>query len=80
MPVCCSVDGVFGKEAEVFLKMIGEGLSTRWDQSYSEVMGWVRARMLFAILRATILCLRGARTKWRCLGLEDGTPLRLVMR
>ena len=79
MPVCCSVDEVFGKEAEVFLKMIGEGLSTRWDRSYSEVMGWVRARMLFAILRATILCLRGARAKWRCLGLEDGTPLRLVM-
>ena len=78
-PICCSVDGVFGKEAEVFLKIIGEGLSTRWDWSYSEVMGWVRARMLFAILQATILCLRGARTKWSCLGLEDGAPLCPVM-
>ena len=31
-PICCSVDGVFDKEAEVFLKIIGEGLSTRWDR------------------------------------------------
>ena len=33
--------------------------------SHSEVMGWVRARMAFAILRATNLCLRGSRVKWR---------------
>ena len=28
------------------------------ESSHSEVMGWVRARMAFAILRATNLCLR----------------------
>ena len=29
--------------------------------------------MLFAILRSSILCLRGFRTKWRCL--EDGASI-----
>ena len=28
-------------------------------------MGWVRARLSFAILRAALLCVRGSRTKWR---------------
>ena len=39
---------------------------------YSEATGWVRTRMLFAILRSSILCLRESHMKWRCLGLEDG--------
>ena len=66
----------------MFLKTIGEVLSPRWDQGYSEVMGWVKARMLFAIVRATILCLHvhGACTKWRCLGLEEGALLHLIMK
>ena len=28
------------------------------------VMGFVRARLSFAILRASMLCVRGARVKW----------------
>ena len=39
-----------------------------------------RARLMFAVLRSTILCLRGSRSKWRSLGLEDGAPLRLIMQ
>ena len=78
-PICCSVNGLFGKEAKVFLKMIGEGLATKWDLSYCELMGWVRARILFAMLWATILCLHGVCTKWGVLGLEDGASLHLVM-
>ena len=68
---------MFGNEAEVFLKRIGDSLALKWDKSYNEVMGWLRARMTFAVLRASILCLRGSRTKWRCLGLEDGAPIGL---
>ena len=64
-PICFSVDGVFGSEAEVFLKRLGERLAAKWDRGYSQVMGWLRARMSFAILRASILCVRGARTRWR---------------
>ena len=78
-PLCCSVDGMLGGEAEVFVKVIGERLASKWDQSYGEVMGWIRSRLSFAILRSSILCIRGSRSKWRCLGMEDGAPLRLIM-
>ena len=60
-PLCCSVDGMLGGEAEVFMKVIGERLASKWDQSYDEVMGWIRARLTFAILRSSILCIRGSR-------------------
>ena len=77
-PFCCSVDGLSGHEAETFLKRLGDCLAVKWDKSYSEVMGWVRARLMFAVLRSSIMCLRGARTKWRGLGLEDGAPISLM--
>ncbi len=70
-----SVDRLFGKETEHFVKRIGQSLSVKWEKSYSQVMGWIRARLSFAILRATILCLWGSRTKWRCLGIEDSAPI-----
>ena len=79
-PFCCSVDGMLGGEAEVFVKLIGENLSLKWDRNYREIMGWIRSRLSFAILRSTILCLRNSRTKWRSLGVEDGAPLRLIMQ
>ena len=78
-PVCCSVDGMLGGEAKVFLKKLGERISVKWGKSIGEVMGWIRTRLTFAVLRASILCLRGSRTKWRSLGLEDGAPISLYM-
>ena len=78
-PLVCSVDGLLGKEAHCFIRRLGERLAAKWERSYCEVMGWVRARLSFAILRATIMCLRGSRVKWRSLGVEDGAPIGLFM-
>ena len=77
-PLCISVDGVLGSEAEVFVKRVADGLSRKWEKKYSEVIGWIRTRLCFAVLRATILCLRGSRTKWRSLRVEDGAALDLM--
>ena len=77
-PICVSVDGVFGSESEVFIKRIAESLTVKWEKPYSDVIGWIRTRLGFAVLRATILCLRGSRVKWRSLGVEDGAALGLV--
>ena len=38
-----------GSEGMVFLKIIGLHVAPKWDKSYSEVMGWLRARISFAI-------------------------------
>ena len=59
------------------LKRMACRLSSRWDRSYAEVLGWIRARLAFAIVRASVLCVRGSRTKWRSLGLEDGAAIDL---
>ena len=48
-------------------------LAMKWQNPYSEVMGWVQARMSFAVQRATNQYIRGLRLKWRSgLGMNDG--------
>ena len=53
-PFVVSVDGVFGREATCFLKRVAERLSFIWNKPYSIVMGWVKVRLQFAILRAKV--------------------------
>jgi len=74
-PLCFSVDGLTGGEASSFIRRLASGLAVRWDKNYSNVLGWVRARLGFALVRATVLCLRGSRTRWRSLGFEDGAAI-----
>ena len=76
-PLCFSIDGLAGAEATYFLKRMACRLSTQWDRNFAEVLGLIRARLAFAILRASVLCIRGSRTKWRSLGLEDGAAINL---
>ena len=53
-----------------------EKIAIKWKKSYPEIAGWVRTRLSFAILRATTLCLRGSRTKWRSgAAIDDGAGL-----
>ena len=66
---------VTGSEAVCFLKRLAGGLSSCWDRSYPEVLGWIRTRLAFAILRATGLYVRGSRSKWRYLSLKDGVAI-----
>ena len=74
-PLCVSVDGMLDSQAEFFVKKLGDFLAARWERPYSIVMGWVRARLSFAILRAALLCVHGSLTKWKSLGIVDGASL-----
>ena len=76
-PICVSVDGLLGKETDFLIRRLCDSLCVKWEKSFSLVMNWMRARLSFAILRATLLCVRGSRTKWRCLGITDGASLPL---
>ena len=64
-PFVVSLDGVLGHDAQHLMKRLCDQIAMKWEKSHSEVMGWVHARMAFAILRATNLCLGGSRVKWR---------------
>ena len=75
-PFVVTADGALGLEAKTFIRHLAEKIAAIWHKSYSEVLGYVRARMLFAILRATNLCIRGSRVKWRRrMEIEDGAGL-----
>ena len=69
---------MLGSETEFFVKRLSDFLAVRWERPYSVVMGWVTARLSFAILRAALLCVHGSRTKWRSLGIVDGASLPIT--
>ena len=71
---------MLGSEAEFFVRRLGDFLVAKWERPYSVVMGWVRAHLSFAFLRAALLCklVRDSRTKWRSLGISDGVSLPLI--
>ena len=58
-PLCVSVNGMMGQEATAFLQWITDLLPAKWEMDYGLVMGWICTRLSFAILRATLLCIRG---------------------
>uniref|UniRef100_A0A1X7TJ15 Uncharacterized protein n=1 Tax=Amphimedon queenslandica TaxID=400682 RepID=A0A1X7TJ15_AMPQE len=71
-PLCLTVDGVMGSEMRSFIDRLADCLSVRWDLHYSVTVNWVRTKLSFALLRATNLCIRGTRSKWRGMTIEDG--------
>ena len=57
-PFVISVDGALGKEAALFLGRIADRLSVTWGRSYGNVLGWLKAHLGFAVIRATNIWLR----------------------
>ena len=64
-PLCLTIEGLVGTEMKSFVQRLANRLSTIWDLHYSLTMNWVRTKLSFALLRATNLCVRGTRSKWR---------------
>jgi hypothetical protein len=60
-PFLASTDGLLGKESRTLLKKLSALLAEKWEKPYSELCGYVHAGMSIAMVRATHLCLRGAR-------------------
>ena len=77
LPFIVSTDGCLGEQAQAFLKRLGRKLADKWQRAYSQVMGFIKARMAIAILRASSQCLRGPRKSIQSLGciMEDGAAL-----
>ena len=81
-----SADGIPGAEALAAQKRLSALLSYNLKQEYSEICGFVRARMSLAIVRSTSLLLHGPRNKgariWQKTELDrwsgDGTARALA--
>ena len=63
-PLIFSTTGGMGREATTFYKRLADKIATKQKTSYSKVMGWLRCRVSFAILRSAILCIRGSRSSF----------------
>ena len=58
---------------------LAEKLPAGWGRSYGKVLGWIKARLSFAIVMATNLCLR-SRVRWRSgTSIDDGAGLPIVI-
>ena len=64
-PFVVSCDGMLGKEADFMMKRLAQLLSEKWQRPYSQVCGYLKARMSIAIVRATHMCIRGSRVPSR---------------
>ena len=51
--LCFFVDGLAGPQASSFLHRLAAGLALHWERHYLEVIYWIRAALVFALLRAT---------------------------
>ena len=71
-PLIFSVDGLMARESKIFLSRLTDRLASKWEKPYSIIMNCVKLNLNFAILRASNLCIRGTRSKWRSFRYEDG--------
>ena len=57
-----SATGGLAHEATIFYKCLASLLSTKWGDSYSLTLGWLRCCLSFSLLCLAIACIRGARS------------------
>ena len=65
VPVVLSCAGGAGPSASVVLKRLASLLSEKCELRYSVTLAWLRTCLCFALLRASIMCLRGSRSSRR---------------
>ena len=59
----------------VFLQYLARYLSINLDCSVSEILGWLHAHLVYALVQATNACSQGSRTQWWSLGMKDGAAI-----
>ena len=65
-PLVFSVVGLMGKECTATMRRLAATLAIKWHAQYSSTVGYVRARLALALVRATSRCLRAERNPiWR---------------
>jgi hypothetical protein len=62
-PLVFTTVGAMGNQSQIVMKRLVEQLSERKGVAPSVVTGWLRVRLSFALLRTTLLCVRGTRRK-----------------
>ena len=61
-PLVLSTTGGMGRAATTFYRRLASMLAEKKDTSYAQTLNWIRCRLSFALLRASIMSIRGARS------------------
>ncbi len=76
-PIVLAATGGMAKEADTFYKRLASLLAAKRGNHYSTTLAWLRCRLCFSLLRSSIRCIRGTRS--RCgLALRSPESLALV--
>ena len=78
-PLVFSTSGGMGRAATVTYKRLATLIAAKREQPYSNVMGWLRCHLSFSLLRSTVMCLRGSRSRQGFAPRID-TPVDLVLQ
>ena len=77
-PLVCSTSGRMSKECIVFYQRLAALTADKTDQSCATLLGWIRVRLSFALLRMAILCIRGTRSSRNFILTVDSAALASV--
>ena len=61
-PLIFTTSGVMGHECQKYHKSLADKLCNKRGEEYSDVMRYIRVKISFLVLKATLLCLRGSRS------------------
>lgn len=62
-PLVFSTTGGYSAISQCVYKKLATLMATKYQKSYSNVINYIRCRTSFSLLRSTILCVRGTRSK-----------------
>ena len=60
-PLVFSTSGGMGKECKIFNKRLAEKISQKTKEAHSQVVTHIRTRLRYAMLKATLIAIRGYR-------------------
>ena len=70
-PIIFTTKGAMGHECEKFHKSLAQKLAKKRGEKYADVMRYIRVKLSFLVLKASLLCLRGTRVKVNEVSLEN---------
>ena len=66
------------RAATATYKRLAALIAEKRDEPYGTTMGWIRCRISFSLLRASIMCFRGARSSLGRASRLPDAPINLV--
>ena len=63
-PLVFSIHGGMGQECKSFYQRLSSLIAEKRNEHLSAVSTWIRTKICFALLRSSLMCLRGSRSRY----------------